>query len=274
MRALTGAKNPDGPADPIIVHPDVRRMLLTQKAIAEGGRMFIGYCAQWVDLAYHASDAAQAQVANDVLSWLTPVAKAFLTELGVESSGLAMQCFGGHGYIKEWCVEQNLRDSRIATLYEGTTGVQALDLLGRKVLATQGRLMAPVMQEMRAFCDANPGRDMAATLARKLRNLDSLTREIGAATRADPDAMGAASVDYLMFTGHVLLAWLWARAAFCAEALLEAGEGDAAFLRAKLQTAEFYFARVLPRTETLAATVRAGPTSLMAMDADSFLLQR
>ncbi|NHV25904.1 acyl-CoA dehydrogenase C-terminal domain-containing protein [Burkholderia sp. D-99] len=271
MRAAGGAQNPDGPADPIIVHPDVRRMLLTQKAIAEGGRMLVAYCGRLVDQVEHASNAAAAQSATDLLSFLTPIAKAFLTEHGLEASSLAIQCFGGHGYIKEWGVEQNLRDCRIATLYEGTTGVQALDLLGRKVLATQGKLMAPIVEEMLAFCQQHRGRPMVDVLKRKLSDLERLTGEIATVVRTNPDALGSASVDYLMYAGYVLLSWLWARAAIRADEMIAEGRGDTAFLRAKVHTAEFYFARLLPRTEALALSMRADAQVLMSMDVDGFL---
>ncbi|TNF83368.1 acyl-CoA dehydrogenase [Pseudomonas sp. ICMP22404] len=273
MRSLTGAKRPDAPADPIIVHPDVRRMLLTQKAFAEGGRMLVAYCALLVDHVDHGQDPRQVHAAQDRLSFLTPIAKAFLTEAGVESANLAVQCFGGHGYIKEWGVEQNLRDSRIATLYEGTTGIQALDLLGRKVLATQGKLMAPVLQDMLAFCEDHAGDPMADSLKGRLAQWQRLTQQIGEVAQANPDEMGAASVDYLMYCGYLLLAYFWARATVVAKAKLAGGTVDQDFHRGKVHTAEFYFARILPRTETLAVTMRAGATSLMSLEAESFFLQ-
>jgi hypothetical protein len=166
-----------------------------------------------------------------------------------------------------------MRDCRIATLYEGTTGVQALDLLGRKVLATQGVLMRPIVDEILTFCEAHPGRPMAEQVGRKLQDLGDLTREIGGKVDADPDALGCASVDYMMYTGYVLLAWLWARAAFRADEMLASGEGDESFLRAKIQTAEFYFARMLPRTVSLAASMQAETRATMAMSDEGFLSQ-
>ena len=273
MRALTGAKQPEAPADSIIVHPDVRRMLLTQKAFAEGGRMLIGYCALLVDHVDHGRSPEQVAEANDRLSFLTPIAKAFLTEVGVESAGCAVQCFGGHGYIKEWGVEQNLRDSRIATIYEGTTGIQALDLLGRKVLSGQGKLIVPMYKEMANFAAINAGHPMADILQRRLTQWLKLTQEIGEAVTVNPDELGAASVDYLMYSGYLLLGYFWARAAVRAQALLTNDSSEQTFYTAKVQTAEFYFARILPRTETLATTMRAGAASLMSMESDNFLLQ-
>ncbi|NKF25193.1 acyl-CoA dehydrogenase [Pseudomonas sp. BGM005] len=272
MRSLNGAKRPDAPADPIIVHPDVRRMLLTQKAFAEGGRMLVAYCALLIDHVDHGQDPRQVEAAQDRLSFLTPIAKAFLTEVGVESANLAVQCFGGHGYINEWGVEQNLRDSRIATLYEGTTGIQALDLLGRKVLATRGQLMAPVLKDILAFCEAHAGDPMADSLRGRLAQWQMLTQQIGVVAQDDPDEMGAASVDYLMYCGYLLLAYFWTRATVVAKAKLAEGTVDQDFYRGKVHIAEFYFARILPRTETLAVTMRAGATSLMSLESESFLL--
>lgn len=273
MRALTGAKLPSAPADPIIEHPDVRRMLLTQKVFAEGGRMLVAYCALLVDHVDHGQEPRDVEAAHDRLSFLTPIAKAFLTEVGVESANYAVQCFGGHGYIKEWGVEQNLRDSRIATLYEGTTGVQALDLLGRKVLASRGQAMAPMLEEMLAFCDAHASDSMAGELRNRLSQWQALTREIGVAAQTNPDEMGAASVDYLMYSGYLLLAYFWARAKAIALTKLGEGAREQDFYRSKVICAEFYFDRILPRTETLALTMRAGTGSLMSLEAENFLLQ-
>ena len=153
MRALGKRANPDAPADPIIVHPDVRRMLLTQKAFSEGGRMLIAYLAKNVDMVKAGKDEAAIKAADERLALLTPVAKAFMSETGFESASLGLQCFGGHGYISEWGMEQNVRDSRIAMLYEGTTGVQAIDLLGRKIMGTKGKTLKDYIKEIEAFCN-------------------------------------------------------------------------------------------------------------------------
>jgi len=152
MRSLSGAAHPDKPADPIIVHPDVRRMLLTQKAFAEGGRMFLYRCSQLVDIAYHGADDEARASAEQELALLTPIAKAFMTETGFEAANLGMQVFGGHGYINEWGMEQNVRDARISMIYEGTTGVQAIDLLGRKVLGSQGAILQAYTKQIHKFC--------------------------------------------------------------------------------------------------------------------------
>ena len=272
MRSLTGPKNPDGVADPIIVHPDVRRMLLTQKAFAEGGRMLMAYCGKLLDQ-FQAKDEERAKIADDTMSYLTPIAKAFLTEAGFESANHAMQCFGGHGYIAEWGVEQNVRDARIATLYEGTTGIQALDLLGRKVLGSQGEIMQHFLADVQAFCEENKGHSLVDNLSNAVEELSAITMNVGAAAMQNPDEVGAASVDYLMYSGYVVLAYFWAMAAVKAEAVLASSSEESsndAFYKAKVQTAQFYFARILPRTETLGATIKSGADILMVMDAKDF----
>lgn len=269
MRSLSGVKNPEGPADPIIVHPDVRRMLLTQKAFAEGGRMLMGYCGKLVDQ-IEGGDEETAKIADNKLSYLTPIAKAFLTEVGYEAANHGVQCFGGHGFISEWGAEQNVRDCRISMLYEGTTGIQALDLLGRKVLMTQGEIMKPFTKEIHKFCQANEGNPLVAQLVAANKQLGELTMKVGMAAMENPDEVGSASVDYCMYSGYVVLAYFWALAAVKAQAALDEGRGDAAFYTAKVQTAKFYFARILPRTESLATTMLSGADALMDMDVDSF----
>ncbi|WP_439133392.1 acyl-CoA dehydrogenase C-terminal domain-containing protein [Pseudomaricurvus sp.] len=269
MRSLSGVKNPDGPADPIIVHPDVRRMLLTQKSFAEGGRMLMAYCGKLVDIISN-GDEASAKEADGKLAFLTPICKAFLTEVGFESANHGVQCFGGHGFISEWGAEQNVRDCRISMLYEGTTGIQALDLLGRKVLMTQGEIMKPFTKEVHKFCQANEGNPLVAKLAEANKQWGDLTLKVGMSAMENPDEVGAASVDYLMLSGYIVLGYFWALAAVKAQAALDEGQGDAAFYTAKIQTANFYFARILPRTESLATTMTSGADSLMDMDAEYF----
>jgi alkylation response protein AidB-like acyl-CoA dehydrogenase len=269
MRSLSGPKNPEGPADPIIVHPDVRRMLLTQKAFAEGGRMLVSYCGKLVDL-IHSEDADIAKEADDKLAFLTPIAKAFLTETGFESANHGVQCFGGHGFISEWGAEQNVRDSRISMLYEGTTGIQALDLLGRKVLMSQGEVMKPFTKEIHKFCQANEDSPFVERLAAANKQWADVTMKIGLAAMENPEEVGAASVDYLMFSGYVSLAYFWALAATKAQQTIDAGTSEEAFYKAKIQTAEFYYARLLTRNETLVANMASGADNLMSMDVDSF----
>jgi alkylation response protein AidB-like acyl-CoA dehydrogenase len=274
MRAPSGAKQPDSPADPIIVHPDVRRMLLTQKAFAEGARMLIGYASMLVDISNRGqTDEARAE-AEDLLALLTPIAKAFVTETGFEAANLGLQCFGGHGYIRDWGMEQNVRDARIATLYEGTSGVQAMDLLGRKVLASKGKLLQRFSKQIAQFCEANRDDPEAKPFVARLEEVNQqwveLSKQIAAETAKNPDEMGAAAFDFLMYSGYVTLAYLWARAAAVCRAALARREDDAAFYKAKLRTARFYYERILPRTRTLVETMRSGVANLMGEEGDCF----
>lgn len=276
MRALTGPKNPNDPADPIIVHPDVRRMLLTQKAFAEGLRAFIYWLGLLVDKTDYHPDEAERKAADDLLAFLTPVAKAFGTEVGFEAANHGVQIFGGHGFIKEWGMEQIVRDARISMLYEGTTGIQAIDLLGRKVLGTGGELLKNFTKLVHHFCkehaDDEQMKPFVQTLQEKNQALGDLTMKIGSAAMENPDEAGAASVDYLMYSGYVILAYLWARMAKVAQDKLAQNSDDKAFYEAKIQTATFYFERLLPRTESLAITATSGASNLMDMDAEHFIL--
>ncbi|GGY64748.1 acyl-CoA dehydrogenase [Cellvibrio zantedeschiae] len=273
-RSLSGAKNPTGVADPIISHPDVRRMLMTQKALSEGMRMMAYFAAKRVDIAQHAATPEKRQMAQDMLSVVTPIAKGFITELGFESASLALQCFGGHGYIKEWGVEQNLRDCRIASLYEGTTGVQALDLLGRKILLSDGKLMDGFTKCIQHFCQDPTNAPELSPYADSLTRLHTewlgVTQHIGALAQQNPDEVGAASVDYLMYCGYIFMGYLWARAAKTALAALATSSDEQDFYRAKLATARFYFERILPRTLTLVATIKSGANNLMELPAEQF----
>ncbi|MCQ3830507.1 acyl-CoA dehydrogenase C-terminal domain-containing protein [Microbulbifer elongatus] len=275
MRSLSGPKNPEGAADPIIVHPDVRRMLLTQKAFSEGGRMLVLLCAQQVDRSHAAETDEERKDADDLLAFLTPIAKAFLTETGYESANLGLQCFGGHGYIAEWGMEQNVRDSRISTIYEGTTGIQALDLLGRKVLMSQGELLRKFTKIVHKFCQAEVDNEALAPYVAKLQEINKewgeLTMNIGVKAMENPDEVGAASVDYLMYSGYAVQAYLWALAAKTANEKLQAGTGEEDFYRAKIATARFYFDRILPRTATHASAMQSGADNLMGLDAEHFV---
>ncbi len=274
MRSLSGPKNPQGAADPIIVHPDVRRMLLTQKAFAEGGRMLLYYAAQLLDTCDRSEDLAASKTADSKLAFLTPIAKAFLTETGFESANYGVQVFGGHGYIREWGMEQNVRDSRISMLYEGTTGIQALDLLGRKVLSSKGELLKQFIAEVGSFCQENAKNEdvapLVASLSKSLVEWGGLTQEIGGKAMQNPDEVGAASVDYLMYSGYIVLAWFWARAAVVASMKIKAGEDESGFYAAKMTTAKFYYARLLPRTRSLKTTMLSGCDNLLELDAEHF----
>ncbi|MEN1729745.1 MAG: acyl-CoA dehydrogenase C-terminal domain-containing protein, partial [Pseudomonadota bacterium] len=268
-----GTKNPSGEADPIIVHPDVRRMLLTQKAFAEGNRMLVYYLASQLDLVEHPEPSIR-QAAKTRLDFMTPIAKAFATETGFESANLALQCFGGHGYIREWGVEQNVRDARIAMLYEGTTGVQALDLLSRKVLGSGGVMLEQFLAEVEAFCASAASGRHAPDFIDQLRVLIDEWREIsalvGESAQDDPDLIGAASVNYLMYAGYVALAYFWARAATRSADNIASLDEPAAFYSAKIATARFYYEQILPRTRTCVAGIRAGSGSLMALEEAHF----
>ena len=280
MRSISGIKNPDGPADAIIEHPDVRRMLLTQRAIAEGGRAMVTYASQFADV-YRAGKTEEAKKAAEArLGFCTPILKGFITELGVEAANHGVQVFGGHGYIKEWGMEQILRDSRIATLYEGTTGIQALDLVGRKVLLDRLKQLNVFTGEMLSFAKGcmpwtAAGRDktvrnQAWQVAKLAMRWRFLAYKLGAGAKKRPDSVGAGSVDFLMFSGYAYMAYMFARMSKVATAQLAAGEGDSVFLQEKLHTATFFFDRILPRADMHANTMKASADSVMAMPTEYF----
>jgi len=267
-RAPTGPHAKDKVADPIIVHPDVRRMLLTMKAQIEGGRAFSTYVAMQLDSAKYSEDAAVRKRSEELVALLTPVAKAFLTDLGLESTVHGQQVFGGHGYIREWGQEQLVRDVRITQIYEGTNGIQALDLMGRKVVASGGAYYRLFSDEIRQFI-ASAGSELdefAKPLAASLDQLDGLTEWVLEQAKGNPNEIGAASVEYLHAFGYVAYAYMWALMARAAKA----GEGDEAFYSGKLGTARFYFARLLPRVDSLVASVKAGSESLYLLEAEQF----
>ncbi|MGO2202202.1 acyl-CoA dehydrogenase C-terminal domain-containing protein [Pseudomonas helleri] len=265
-RAPTGAVAPEKMADPIIVHPDVRRMLLSMKAMTEGGRAFASYVGQQLDLSKYSTDAQEQQDAAALVALLTPVAKAFFTDTGLDSCVLGQQVFGGHGYIREWGQEQLVRDVRIAQIYEGTNGIQALDLLGRKVIANDGAALRLFTAQIREFA-AQPGKPYQHELLQAVQRLEDLSDWLQAQAKLNPNEIGAASVEYLQVFGYVAYAWLWARMADVAQGSLEA---DPAFYTAKLATARFYFKRLLPRIDSLEQSIRAGSESLFELDAASF----
>jgi hypothetical protein len=274
MRSLTGPKNPDGPADPIIVHPDVRRMLLTQKAFSEGGRAFIYYLAQLGDI-LQCSEGEQSKQADDLMALLTPIGKAFLTEVGSECANLGVQVYGGHGFIREWGMEQIVRDARIATIYEGTTGIQALDLVGRKVLGSGGKLLLSFTAIIEEFCAANADAgidEFIEPLSAAKDEWLEISMKLGEAAMENPDNAGAAAVDYLMYSGYVTLAYFWARMAAVSRQKIAAADGDTSFYEAKLITAKFYYERLLPRKESLKTLIAAGADSVMEMPEELFQL--
>ena len=280
MRSISGIKNIDGPADPIIVHPDVRRMLLTQRAIAEGGRAMVVYASQFADV-YRAGITEASRVkAESRLGFCTPILKGFLTEQGFMCASLGVQVFGGHGYVKEWGAEQIMRDSRIAMLYEGTTGIQALDLIGRKVLLDEFSQLKVFTREILAFCgEFLPWKFNQYTfkMFRKILVLVRLTIRwrylairIGLRAKRDADYVGAASVDFLMYSGYVYMAYMWSKMSLEAHKKLSLSQGNQEFLQAKLHTSDFFFKRVLPMADSHSKNLRACTGSLMNMPESSF----
>ena len=269
-RALSGPKFPGKPADPIIVQPDVRRMLLTCKALIEGGRTLAYHAGLQVDIAAHGESEAARKAADDLLGFLTPIVKACLTEWGIECTYHALQCFGGHGYIAEHGMEQLARDARITTLYEGTTGIQALDLLGRKILQLQGAGLKQFLGLVQGFCEEQSGNaavaEFIAPLREKAAEWQALTLSIAQRAGGDPEEVGAAAYDYLFYSGYVALAYWWARSVAAAEASSQ----PQAFKDAKRETARFYFARLLPRTLGHKAAIESGPAALLSLDEAAF----
>ena len=267
-RSPTGPKAKDKVADPIIVHPDVRRMLLTMKASNEGGRAFSTYVAMQLDTAKFSESASTRERADGLVALLTPVAKAFLTDLGLETTVHGQQVFGGHGYIREWGQEQLVRDVRITQIYEGTNGIQALDLVGRKIVGNGGAYYRLFAEEIRHFITtADSGlAEFTQPLSAAVDNLDDLTAWVLARAATNPDEVGAASVEYLQAFGYTAYAYMWA---LMAKAAL-GKERQETFYASKMGTARFYFARLLPRIHSLTASVKAGSESLFLLDAEQF----
>ena len=278
MRSLSGVKAKDKPADPIIVHPDVRRMLLTAKAYAEGGRALSTFCALLLDKELYHPDEKVRKDSGELVALLTPIVKAFITDNGWEATTLSQQVFGGHGFIKEWGMEQFVRDARINMIYEGTNSIQALDLLGRKILGNQGatlkkfgKLIAQLVEEEGVNEKMS---EFITPIAMLGDQMTKFTTEIGFKGMQNPDDVGAAAVDYLRVAGHLVFGYLFARMAQVALREIEkstsaaggAGNADPFYL-GKLQTARFYFAKLFPETLTLMRTARAGSQSLMDSDA-------
>ncbi|MBK5540267.1 acyl-CoA dehydrogenase C-terminal domain-containing protein [Pseudomonas sp. TH05] len=265
-RAPGGAQAKNKIADPIIVHPDVRRMLLSMKAMTEGGRAFASYVGQQLDLAKFSDQAAERDNAQALVALLTPVAKAFFTDTGLDSCIHGQQVFGGHGYIREWGQEQLVRDVRIAQIYEGTNGIQALDLLGRKVVGNGGVALRLFTAEIRAYAYL-PGAAYAAPLLDAVQRLETLSDWLQQQAALDPNAIGSACVEYLHLFGYVAYAYLWARMAQIAEHRRAEDQG---FYSAKLATASFYFSRLLPRILSLEQSIRAGSSPLFELPAEQF----
>ncbi|MBI5259111.1 MAG: acyl-CoA dehydrogenase C-terminal domain-containing protein [Burkholderiales bacterium] len=267
MRALSGPKAPDKPADPIIVHPDVRKMLLTARAYTEGARALAMFTSLQLDKLLATDDEDERKQADDIVALLTPIIKAFTTDNGWIATSACMQVFGGHGYIHEWGMEQFVRDARINMIYEGTNTVQSLDLLGRKVLGDNGAKLKKFGKLVAEFVEEEGVNEAMQEFINPLADLGDkvtkLTGELGMKAFGNADEVGAAAVDYLRVVGHLCYAYFFARMAKVA--LAKQGSGDP-FYTAKLATARFYFAKLLPETATLIRTARAGLAPLMAMD--------
>jgi alkylation response protein AidB-like acyl-CoA dehydrogenase len=269
MRSLTGPKAPDKPADPIIVHPDVRRMLLTQKAFTEGARALAMYCGVLADIVQRKHGSDEAKHAEAMMELLTPIAKGFMTDTGFESTNHGMQVLGGHGYIREHGMEQLARDCRILQQYEGANGIQALDLLGRKVLATGGATLRVFTDEIDAFIKAQASvpemKEFNDALAPLTKEWHDLVSQILQRAIKNPDDAGAASYDFLSYSGYVVYAYLFARMAAVAVPKAKSG-AEADFYRAKIHTARFFFQRLLPRTRGLVPSMLSGAGNLMDLE--------
>ena len=271
MRSLSGPKAPSQPADPIIVHPDVRKMLLTARAYAEGGRALAIYIAMLIDRELSCDDEDVRKDAADQVALLTPIVKAFLTDNAWISTSHCMQVFGGHGYVKEWGMEQYVRDARINMIYEGTNTIQSLDLLGRKVLGDNGARFKKFGKLISEFIEEEGTNEAMQEFVNPLADLGDkvtkLTTELGMKAFKNPDEVGAAAVDYLRVCGHLVFAYFWARMAKVAlEKQADPATAADPFYRAKLGTARFYFAKLLPETASLIRTARAGAAPMMDME--------
>ena len=276
-RSLDGPKYPDKPADPIIVHPDVRRMLMTMRAYAEGCRALGGWIAQELDRLERSADLEERQRAEDFSALMTPIAKALFTDLGFEAANLAVQIYGGHGYVRDHGVEQYVRDSRIAMIYEGTNGIQALDLVGRKLPAHAGRYLRSFFHPVSEFIEARKDHPVMGPLVQPLAKafgaLQLATAHIAQAGMRDPEEAGAAATEYLRLFGLVALGFMWARSAEIAAGKLGSADGDARFYHAKLTTARFYMERILPQAGALYLSIKTGKAAMMGLEEGGVLKQ-
>jgi len=271
FRAAKGPVNKDKPADPIIVHADVRRMLLTQKAYTEAGRAFSYWLALQIDRELSHPDEKVRKDSADLVALLTPIVKAFVSDNTFETTNLALQCFGGHGFIKEWGMEQFVRDARINMIYEGTNSIQALDLLARKVLSDGGAKLKKFGKLMQQFIAENAGDESMKEFIEPLMDIGDkvtkLTGEIGMKAMKNPEEATAAAVPYQRVVGHMVYAYFWAKMAKVALAKQSSGDG---FYTAKLATARFYFAKLLPETAGYIRQARAGSDVVMGLEAALF----
>ncbi len=270
-RALTGAKYPKQVADPLIVHPDIRRMLLTMKAYNEGNRMLTAWVANAIDIAEYSTDEQQKSDADSLINLLTPVVKAFSTDMAFEMSNLALQVFGGYGYITEYGIDQYVRDSRITQIYEGANGIQALDLVGRKLGHNMGAYLRsffhPVQEFINHYQDDQHMAEFVQPLAKSFSRLQRSCIFVAQKGLANPDEAGAAATDFLSLFGHTALAYLWSKAVVIARKEMS-NEPD--FYNSKIETARFYISKLLPKTSGLFANIMSGSRSVMSMKDEEF----
>ncbi|MEX0404362.1 acyl-CoA dehydrogenase C-terminal domain-containing protein [Aquibium sp. LZ166] len=274
-RSLTGAKEKDKKADPIIVHPDIRRKLMTMKAFNEAGRALILWTAIKSDVAHRSGDDKEREAADDLLGLMTPIIKGVLTDKGFEHAVMAQQVYGGHGYIEEWGMSQFVRDARIAMIYEGANGIQALDLVGRKLALNGGRAVQTFFKDVGEFCEENRSDEKMSGytkgLKKGLNDLQAATMWLMQNGMKNPDNAGAASTDYMHLFGLVALGYMWAQMAKSAQAkLAEGANGDGSFYETKLVTAKFFMERIMPETGAHLARISAGSETMMALPAEAF----
>ena len=273
-RSLSGTKAPDKKADPIIVHPDIRRSLMTIRAFNEAGRAFLLWTALKSDIAHRSPDAAERQNADDLLGLATPILKGVMTDKGFEHAVMAQQVFGGHGYIEEHGMSQYVRDARITMIYEGANGIQALDLVGRKLALNGGRAVMAMFKEIGDFCEENRTDEAMAPftkgLKKGLNDLQASTMWFMQNAMAKPDNAGAGSTDYMHLFGLVTLGYMWAKIAKAAQAGLAAGDARADYLKNKLTTAKFFMEKILPETAMRKVRIEAGADSVMELTAEAF----
>ena len=269
-RGAKATRNDNAEADSILVHGDVRRMLLTMKALTEGGRAFSTWVGQQLDRSKYSQDDAVRQKADAMVALLTPVAKAFLTDTGLESTIHGQQVFGGHGYVREWGQEQLVRDTRIAQIYEGTNGIQALDLLGRKVGGSRGELLKPFVEEIATFLQGISGNSNwsgeVSTLQQSLQDLTSISEELLQKAATDENLVNSVAVEYLHLVGYISYGYMWLRMAVAAEEK----QAEKPYLASKIKTARFYFARIMPRIHALLGAIKDGSESLYLHDDEQF----
>ncbi|MGM0450453.1 MAG: acyl-CoA dehydrogenase C-terminal domain-containing protein [Pseudomonadota bacterium] len=271
-RSLSGAKNPDGPADPVIVHPDVRRMLMRQKVLNEGMRAMALYAGHQLDLSKAHPDAETRETADDIVQIMTPVVKAFLTDEGYANTNTGLQVLGGSGFTQDWPIEQYVRDGRIARIYEGTNGIQAMDLVGRKLNLHKGRLVQSLFADMSGYLAHHPDCAHREQLKAALATLEEAVNWLNDNARQDPEQAGAAATPFLKLAGLTVIAYMWVRMAEAARQALANGEGNQAFNEAKQVSARFFFDKLLPEKDALLADIVDGKESLMALSDDQWAL--